>query len=151
MFTKKSLIFSALFAFLCMCLYSCGSSTEKTTRVEEEKEDLVKINKEELDLQDGIPTVIDFYATWCVPCKQIEPVFAELSQQYKGKLNFMRVDVDKQPEIASEYNVKAMPTFVFLNSDDKEIERITGSYPEQLKAVVAKIAGLDSSDSQTSN
>lgn len=139
---RRFLYVAALAVISCVSLVSCGSK-EKEAQVNEGEETAFKIEKSELDLKDGLPTVIDFYATWCNPCKQIEPVFEELEQKYSDKINFMRVDVDKQPEIAQEYNVQAMPTFVFLGADDNEIERITGSYPDRLRALVSKIAELN--------
>lgn len=137
--TKQLLSGLIMCLMLCMGLTACQSKAEKSenstqiTQQEEQKLD-------DADLKDGIPTVVDFYATWCGPCKQIEPVFNELKQKYGDRLNFLRVDVDQQPEIASEYNVSAMPTFVFIDADDKEIDRIVGAYPDKLKEVVEKLA-----------
>jgi len=57
--------------------------------------------------------VVDFFATWCGPCKQIAPQFAELSGQHK-KVVFLKVDVDKCPNLAATHGVTSMPTFLFL-------------------------------------
>lgn len=140
--TKQLLSGLMMCLVLCMGLTACQSKTE--TREKSEKNPEITQQEEKsldnADLKDGIPTVIDFYATWCGPCKQIEPVFNELKQKYGDKLNFLRVDVDQQPEIASEYNISAMPTFVFIDADDKEIDRIVGAYSDKLKEVVEKLA-----------
>ena len=87
----------------------------------------------------GLPTVIDFYATWCGPCKQIAPVFENLKEQYAGKVNFTSVDVDQDVEMASKYNISAMPTFVFLDADGKEITRIVGADQESLVKTVSQL------------
>lgn len=118
-------------------LSSCGS--KKVTGNDVSNATGTELSAEN-ENRDGIPTVIDFYATWCVPCKQISPIFDELALEYKDQLNFLRVDVDQQPEIAQEYDVKSMPTFVFLDADGKEIDRIVGSFPEDLKNKVKNLA-----------
>ncbi|MDD3078241.1 MAG: thioredoxin family protein [Paludibacter sp.] len=62
------------------------------------------------------PILLDFYATWCPPCKKLYPHLQQLQEKYKGKLVIYEVDVDKNPEIARLFNVQAMPTLVFVNS-----------------------------------
>lgn len=62
------------------------------------------------------PCVIDFYATWCGPCRQMSPVIDALAKQYGGKVDFYRVDVDKEKELATDvFGVEAMPTFVYID------------------------------------
>lgn len=62
------------------------------------------------------PILLDFYATWCPPCKKLYPHLQQLQEKYKGKLVIYEVDVDKNPEIARLFSVQAMPTLVFVNS-----------------------------------
>lgn len=64
-----------------------------------------------------ILTILDFNATWCGPCKQLAPVFHQMAEKYKGKINFVSVDVDRNPETAGAYGVKAVPTVVFIRPD----------------------------------
>lgn len=87
-------------------------------------------------VSDSLPTVIDFYAEWCGPCKQIEPLFHELEKEYRGKMNFIRIDVDKSRGDAMRFGIEAMPTFVFLNADGDEIERIIGADSHALRKLV---------------
>ncbi len=64
------------------------------------------------------PCVIDFYATWCGPCSQMAPVVEKLSGKYAGQVDFYRVDIDKEEELASDmFGVTAVPTFVYINND----------------------------------
>lgn len=67
--------------------------------------------------------VVDFYATWCGPCKMFGPIFEEVST--KENINFIKLDVDKHSEIAREYGVMSIPT-ILLFEKGKEIKRYTG-------------------------
>jgi thioredoxin 1 len=93
-------------------------------------------------LNDSLPTVVDFFATWCGPCKKMEPLFEQLKEKYAGKVNFVTIDVDKYPYDAQRFGVDAMPTFVFLNADGDEVDRIVGADPAGLKQNVAHLAEL---------
>lgn len=89
---------------------------------------------------NGLPTVMDFYATWCGPCKSIAPVFEMLKEKYGDKVNFVSVDVDIDSAAARKYSVEAMPTFVFLDADGNEIHRIVGADPQALSSAVGELA-----------
>lgn len=95
---------------------------------------------ENLQYRNGLPTVIDFYATWCGPCKAIAPVFDVLKGEYGEKINFVSVDVDADNETARRYGIEAMPTFVILDSEGEEIRRIVGADAEALSAAVDNLA-----------
>lgn len=60
------------------------------------------------------PAVIDFYATWCRPCKMMSPIVEQLAQQYVGKIDFYKVDIDKEPELAAVFGIQSIPTFLFI-------------------------------------
>lgn len=60
------------------------------------------------------PAVIDFYATWCGPCKATAPIVAELAAEYKDEIDFYKVDIDQQPELAQLFGVQSIPTFLFI-------------------------------------
>lgn len=66
-----------------------------------------------------LPIILDFYATWCRPCKMLAPHLEAIQNKYKGKLIVYKIDVDKQPELARRFNVSAMPTIVFINEKNK--------------------------------
>ena len=62
------------------------------------------------------PVVVDFYADWCLPCKQVTPVLKELKEDLKESVRIIKVNVDKNPGIASYYNIRSIPTlFIFKN------------------------------------
>ena len=59
------------------------------------------------------PCIIDFYATWCGPCKTIAPILEDLAKEYDGKIYIYKVDVDSEPEIAAAYGIQSIPTIFF--------------------------------------
>lgn len=68
---------------------------------------------------NNLPIILDFYATWCRPCKLITPHLNAIQEKYKGKLIIYRIDVDKEPEIAQKFRIQAMPTIVFIGNPTK--------------------------------
>lgn len=69
--------------------------------------------------------LVDFWASWCYPCKMIAPVLEEIAKDYSGKVKVAKVEVDEAGETASRFNVMNIPTLI-LFKDGKEIERIVG-------------------------
>lgn len=59
------------------------------------------------------PALIDFYAPWCGPCKSLSPVLDELAKEYAGKVDIYKVNVDDEPELASLFRIRSVPTLVF--------------------------------------
>ncbi|KAH7104877.1 thioredoxin-domain-containing protein [Auriculariales sp. MPI-PUGE-AT-0066] len=84
-------------------------------------------------------TVIDFWATWCGPCKMMDPVFDSLSKQYPGA-NFVKVDTDAHKDIMQEYKVSGMPTFILMKGGVK-VDQVRGADKRGLENAVAKHAG----------
>ncbi|BFF93861.1 thioredoxin-2 [Drosophila madeirensis] len=79
--------------------------------------------------------IVDFYATWCGPCKMIAPKLVELATQYADNVVVLKVDVDECEDIAVEYNICSMPTFVFLKNSQK-IEEFAGANAQRLVDVI---------------
>ena len=85
------------------------------------------------------PMVIDFFATWCGPCKQLAPILDEIEQNHKGEVIFKRIDVDQEPELAQEFNVEAIPTLMFVTPKG-EYQTIMGlQTPEIIEAKIAEL------------
>lgn len=78
---------------------------------------------------------VDFFATWCGPCKQIAPFFAILAQKYAHRVRFLKVDVDKLRSVAATYNIKAMPTFKLL-LNGRVLGEVKGADPSGLEAMI---------------
>jgi len=76
-------------------------------------------------LNAGKPVVIKFSAQWCGPCRQMQPIFEDLSREFSGKYTFVEVDIDAAESIANDYSVSGVPTFVMIK-DGKEVGRQVG-------------------------
>lgn len=74
------------------------------------------------------PVVVDFYAGWCMPCRQLEPEIDALSEKWESRFRFAKVDVDRAPELAQEYEVLSIPT-VLLFEEGKVKARTIGAKP----------------------
>lgn len=60
------------------------------------------------------PAIIDFYATWCGPCKMLAPVLEELAKEYNGKIDIYKVNVEDEEELASVFNIRSVPSILFI-------------------------------------
>ncbi|GMM35510.1 Trx3 protein [Saccharomycopsis crataegensis] len=83
-------------------------------------------------------TFVDFYATWCGPCKAVSPILEKLAVEYPN-VQFRKVDVDESDDLAMEYGVSAMPTFV-LFKDDKPIGKIIGANVNAIQKALKQYA-----------
>ena len=77
-------------------------------------------------VSNGKPSIVDFTASWCGPCQRMKPIYYILADDFKDEYNFISIDIDENPELANKYQVQAVPTFVFLDADGNEGNRITG-------------------------
>lgn len=84
------------------------------------------------EIQAGV-TLVDFGATWCPPCKMIEPVVEELAQEFDGKASVTKVDVDQSPELAQLFNVRSIPTLIFFK-DGKPVDATIGVQSKKVLA-----------------
>lgn len=93
-------------------------------------------NFDEVVLQAKQPVLVDFWATWCGPCKMVGPIIEELSSELEGKVVVGKIDVDAQPELAQKFGVMSIPTLIIFENG-KEAKRSVGFKPkEQIKALL---------------
>ncbi len=74
---------------------------------------------------------VDFWAAWCGPCKISGPIFEDLASEFKGKVGFGKVDVDKNYELAQRFHVMSIPTLIFFKNGE-QIERVVGALPKDV-------------------
>lgn len=80
-------------------------------------------------LKSSLPTLVDFWAIWCGPCKMVSPLVHEIARENEGKLKVMKLDVDENEQTAMQYGVMSIPTLI-LFKDGKPVERIVGYKPK---------------------
>ena len=80
-------------------------------------------------LESNAPVVVDFFATWCGPCRMVAPVLEELSGSYGEKVKFVKVDIDESPKIAEQFAVTGVPTLVIFKGG-QEAGRKVGAAPK---------------------
>jgi thioredoxin 1 len=80
-------------------------------------------------LDSQTPVMVDFWATWCAPCRAIAPTLEELATQYKGKLKIAKVDVDENQQVAQQYGIRSIPTLLVFKGG-KVVEQLVGAAPK---------------------
>lgn len=104
-------------------------------------ENVIAFTDENFDrevLQSGIPVLVDFWATWCAPCKAIAPLVDTVADEYAGKVKVGKVNVDENQAIPAKYGVRGIPTII-LFKDGAVLEQVVGAVPKsQIDALIAK-------------
>jgi|TARA_B110000263_G_C15192304_1_gene456636 thioredoxin 1 len=96
---------------------------------------------EEAVMNSELPILVDFWAEWCGPCKMIAPAVHDLAEEYAGKLNVAKVDIDNSPEIATKYGIRSIPALIFFK-DGKPVDQVIGALPKgALKKKIDSVLG----------
>ena len=91
---------------------------------------LTDVNFEAEVLKSTLPTLVDFWAAWCGPCKMIAPVVDQLAKEHDGKLRIAKVDVDQNPTLATRFGVMSIPTLILFKNGEPA-ERLVGYMPKE--------------------
>lgn len=92
--------------------------------------ELNEMNFDEEVLRSPMPVLVDFWATWCMPCRMMAPVVADIAREWAGRVKVGKVNTDDAPSLAMRYGVHAIPTLIFFQ-DGKEVERVVGYVPKK--------------------
>jgi thioredoxin 1 len=102
--------------------------------------DIPQLNEDVFEaevLKSSVPVIVDFTAAWCGPCKMLEPVVMQLSQDWDGKVKFVKLDVDDNSNLAVQYGVMGVPTLIlFVNGSP--VQRLSGYQPKD--RIISKFA-----------
>ncbi|XP_009617475.1 thioredoxin-like protein CXXS1 [Nicotiana tabacum] len=93
----------------------------------------------------GSPIVAHFTAAWCIPSVAMNPFMEELASMYQNTISFLTIDVDEVKEVASKYEVKAMPTFLLLK-DGVPVDKLIGANPDEIRKRVQSLAQSNPTD-----
>ncbi len=87
-------------------------------------------------LDSDTPTIIDFWAEWCAPCRQIAPIISELAEEYGDRVKIVKMDIDAHPNTPGQYGVRAIPTILAFKNG-QVVEQLQGARPKaDFKAMV---------------
>ena len=104
----------------------------------ENMEDVSDATFESVVLKSDTPVLIDFWATWCAPCKAIAPTLEELAKDYDGKIKVVKMNVDDNPSTPGKYGVRGIPTLILFKGGEI-VDQLVGAIPKaQIKELVEK-------------
>ncbi len=95
-------------------------------------------NFEEVVMKNDKLVILDFFATWCMPCKMLSPVFEKVSEKYDGKVTFCKIDIDNNSNLTEKYEIVSVPTLVFVKNGQMINQEIGSRNENELEEVVNK-------------
>jgi thioredoxin 1 len=94
--------------------------------------ELTDANFEELVMNSDKPVLVDFWAVWCGPCRMVGPIVEEIANDYEGKAIVGKVDVDNNPEVASKFGIRNIPTILFMKNGEVVDKQVGAAQKAQL-------------------
>lgn len=102
----------------------------------------IELKKESFEsevIKSNIPVLVDFWATWCGPCRMIAPTIEEIAKEYAGKIKVGKVNVDDEMALAAEYGIEVIPTLLFFK-DGKVVKKTTGVLDKaEIQTIIANL------------
>lgn len=149
--------FSVLIVLAMMiALVSCAGGSDKSASVSQDNEQVLpqpktstpnataqqdEATKDGKAEVEGKIIVIDFFATWCGPCKAMAPAMEEMKKKYGDRIDIKKIDIDEEPGLAQQYDIECVPTIVILSPEGDVIDKIVGAQPvEALDELFSRLA-----------
>ena len=82
------------------------------------------------------PSIVDFHANWCVYCKNLDPILEQLADEYNGKIDIYKVDIDQEPKLEKAFNIRTVPNLLLCNMDGKTMMKLGTLNKTQLKELI---------------
>ena len=87
-------------------------------------------------LDSAVPTIVDFWAEWCGPCKMIAPILDDIAKEYAGKLKVTKINIDDNPKTPGEFGIRGIPTLLLFKSGSVEAQKVGALSKSQLTAFI---------------
>jgi thioredoxin 1 len=131
---------ATILVFSLSIIYSCGTGTKGNNSAASEKELIIVNDMGSFNeiINGNTPVLVDFYADWCGPCKMMAPIMQQVSREMDGKVKVIKVDVDKNEDVARKYQIRSIPTMILFKNGKVLWQGVGVMQADQIKAIIQK-------------